>query len=161
MSESNLIAEFTKCSGYNVPKFPEIMNEDETLFIIKMILDEVMELGATVLNSTDMKYNMIKMIIDSKNINLDIKDMTKNEIIAEQADAFVDIGIYMQNAACKKGINISKIFNIVHKSNMSKRFPDGTFHKREDGKIIKPPDFISPDIVSEILRQKKEGNELI
>jgi hypothetical protein len=36
----------------------------------------------------------------------------------------------------------------VHRSNMAKRWPDGTFHVREDGKVLKPPGWVGPDIAS-------------
>jgi predicted HAD superfamily Cof-like phosphohydrolase len=160
MSDSQKVAEFTSGSGTFVPKVPELMNEEETLFVIKMMLDEIMELGATVLGSANVKDKMIKMIVDSKDINLPISEMSTNELIGEQADAFIDIYYYMQNASCKKGINLSKVFELVHEANMNKRFPDGTFHKREDGKVIKPPGWVSPDITGEIVRQCEEENDL-
>jgi len=161
MSDSQLVAEFTRGACAFVPEIPEIMTKKETFFIIKMILDEVMELGATVAGSEEVKSEMINIIKESKDINLQITKMSKEEIIGEQADAFIDIYYYMQNASCKKGINLSKIFNIVHEANMNKRFPDKTFHKRDDGKVIKPPNWEAPDITAEIIRQKEEGNELM
>jgi ribonucleoside-diphosphate reductase beta chain len=53
----------------------------------------------------------------------------------------------MLNACCKKGIDLSKIFNEVHKANMSKKDTiTGKFLKRDDGKIIKPEGWKAPDI---------------
>lgn len=37
------------------------------------------------------------------------------EEAADQADALVDIYYYSLNAACKKGVNLSSLFDIVHK----------------------------------------------
>jgi predicted HAD superfamily Cof-like phosphohydrolase len=120
-----------------------------------------MELGATVAGPEEVKKNMVDMIEESKDICLDFDKMEESELIAEQADAFTDIKIFMENAACKKGINLSKIFQIVHIANMNKRFPDGTFHRREeDDKIIKPPNWEAPDVTAEIIDQTKNGNEL-
>jgi hypothetical protein len=60
-------------------------------------------------------------------------------VIAEQADALVDIYYYSLNCASKKGVNLSSIFGIVHAANMAKRDPaTGQFLRRADGKIIKP-----------------------
>ena len=51
----------------------------------------------------------------------------------------VDSYYYSLKCCCKKGINLSNIFEVVHKANMDKRDPlTGKFLKREDGKIIKP-----------------------
>jgi predicted HAD superfamily Cof-like phosphohydrolase len=78
---------------------------------------------------------------------------------AAQADALVDVYYYSQNAACKKGMNISAVFNMVHGANMAKRDPKtGEFIKRADGKIIKPEGWKSPDVEGEIVRQAKEGS---
>jgi predicted HAD superfamily Cof-like phosphohydrolase len=156
-SDADLVRQFTKESGTNVPNSPELMSKDEVFFLIKMMLDEIMELGATVSESQELKYTMIKMITDSKDIPK--SEGSKEELIAEQGDALVDSYYYSLNAATKKGVNLSKIFELVHKANMDKRDPvTGKFLKREDGKIIKPPGWCPPNITEEIKRQIKEGS---
>lgn len=157
MSDSELVRQFTEESGSFIPNEPHIMTEEEVYFLIKMMLDEIMELGATVSESHEVKLKMIKMITDSKNIPK-IKNANIYELIAEQADALVDCYYYSLNGAAKKGINLSRVFEIVHKSNMDKKNPvSGKFIRREDGKIIKPVGWLPPDIVSEIKRQFNEG----
>ena len=64
----------------------------------------------------------------------------------------------MLNAAAKKGVNLSSVFDVVHDANMAKKWEDGTFHKREDGKILKPETWSPPDVQKEIARQFKEGS---
>jgi predicted HAD superfamily Cof-like phosphohydrolase len=157
MSDAQLVRNFTEESGTMIPKEPQLMNKEEVFFIIKMMLDEIMELGATVADHDEVKYKMIKMITDSKDIK-QLADLNTEELIAEQADAFVDSYYYSLNAAAKKGVNLSKIFHVVHSANMSKKDPEtGKFIKRDDGKIIKPDGWLPPNIVSEINRQFKEG----
>ena len=157
MSDSQLVRDFTKESGTDVPSVPQEMTLLEVNFIIKMVLDEMMELYATVAEPQDAKLAMIKMITDSKNIPLEINESTA-ELIGKQADALVDSYYYSLNCAAKKGINLSKIFQIVHKANMDKRDPEtGKFLRRDDGKIIKPKGWKEPDITGEIERQIKEG----
>lgn len=158
ISDAELVREFTKESGTNVPNKPELMTKEEVFFLIKMMLDEIMELGATVSEPHEVKLKMIKMITDSKDLSK-ITDVSKEELIGEQGDALVDSYYYSLNAAAKKGINISKLFEIVHKANMDKRDPiTGKFIKREDGKIIKPEGWKEPDITAEIRRQFQEGS---
>ena len=108
--------------------------------IAKMILDETMELMATHWSPAEAKA-LLKGFIDSS------KDLPKEEYdgdqanqdihkCADQADALVDIYYYSQNAACKKGMNLSSVFNLVHTANMAKRdATTGKFIKREDGKV--------------------------
>jgi predicted HAD superfamily Cof-like phosphohydrolase len=158
MTDAELVCEFTTESGTKVPNHPQLMTKDEVFFLIKMMLDEIMELGATVSEPHEVKFKMIKMITDSKDLS-QITEVSKEELIGEQGDALVDSYYYSLNAAAKKGINLSKIFEVVHKANMNKRDPTtGKFLKREDGKIIKPIGWKEPDITGEIKRQFKEGS---
>ena len=79
-------------------------------------------------------------------------------LIGEQADAFVDMWYYSLNAMAKKGVNLSRIFDLVHEANMAKRDPQsGKFLKRADGKIIKPKGWRAPNVGQEILSQMKNG----
>lgn len=158
MSDAESVRQFTKESGTHVPNQPQLMSKSEVFFLIKMMLDEIMELGATVSEPHEVKFNMIKMITDSKDLPK-IIGVNSEELIAEQGDALVDSYYYSLNAAAKKGVNLSKIFEIVHKANMDKRDPvTGKFVKREDGKIIKPVGWKEPNIIDEIKRQITEGS---
>lgn len=157
-SEAEKVYEFTSCAGQEVKNYPEVMNKDEVYFLAKMILDEVMELCSTVDQPKDVKEHLISLINESKDIEY-FSSFVEEEIIAEQADALVDINYYGLNAMAKKGVNLSKIFNIVHNSNMTKRDPiTGVFNKRADGKIIKPSTFVEPDVTGEIIKQRENGS---
>lgn len=158
MSDAKLVKEFTEeSSGINLVNKPQLMSSEEVHFIIKMVLDEMMELYATVAEPETAKLEMIKMITNSKNIPKET--CTGAELIGAQADALVDAYYYSLNAACKKGVNLSKIFEVVHKANMDKKDPStGKFIRRYDGKVIKPDCWKEPDITGEIVRQMNEGS---
>jgi predicted HAD superfamily Cof-like phosphohydrolase len=87
---------------------------------------------------------------------------TNTDLIASQFDALVDSWYYSLNIAAKHGVNMSKMFDIVHNANMAKRDPEtGIFLRREsDGKVIKPKGWQSPNVEAEIERQMKEGSWL-
>ena len=156
MSDAQLVKQFTEESGTVIPDKPSLMSRDDTFFLIKMMLDEIMELGATVAEPELVKNKMIEFIKESKDIQMETGN--EAELIASQADALVDCYYYSLNAAAKKGVNISSVFQIVHKANMDKRdLLTGKFIKRPDGKIIKPDGWKSPNITAEIERQIKEG----
>ncbi len=154
MSDSDLVWEFTNGTGNDIPHKPQLMTKDEVFFLIKMMLDEIMELGATVASPEEVKTHMKVVINESKDIQQE--EGTEIELIASQADALVDCYYYSQNAACKKGVNLSKVFDVVHEANMNKQI-NGEFIKREDGKIMKPEGWQPPDIVGEIIRQTHDG----
>jgi len=164
ISDAEKVRQFTNEAGQPAPEYPQSMNVDEVKFICKMIIDETLELLVTVMSNEDAKKYLNKCVDESKlndgnNDNINMKMNDKNEIIGEQADAFVDIWYYCLNAAAKKGINLSKIFNIVHDSNMAKKDPlTNQFIKRDDGKIIKPKGWQPPNIKQEIENQIKNGS---
>lgn len=58
-------------------------------------------------------------------------------------------------AAVTYGIDLEPIFDEIHRSNMSKLWPDGTVQKREDGKVLKPPTY-SPADLEPILKNLAE-----
>merc|ERR1719450_379597 len=155
-SNAQKVLEFTTQTGTPCPNVPHMMDKKETNFITKMILDEVLELLATQYSPEEAKGLMIEMIQRAKNVP-QIRSNNTTELIAEQADAFVDIWYYSLNAAAKKGVNLSKIFDRVHDANMAKRDPaTGQFLRREDGKIIKPQGWKPPNVTAEILQQANQ-----
>ncbi len=156
-SEAERVKYFTEeSSGIKLPNSPELMTKEEVSFLIKMVIDEMLELYATVEDPESAKDTMINMIKEAKSIPK--VSGTEQELIGEQADACVDCNYYMLNAMAKKGINLSKIFDLVHNANMDKRdLETKQFIKRSDGKILKRSGWQPPNITEEIVRQQKEG----
>lgn len=50
--------------------------------------------------------------------------------------------------AAALGIPFDAVWDAVHTANMAKVWPDGTVHYREDGKVLKPPNWSPPDIAA-------------
>lgn len=63
--------------------------------------------------------------------------------LIEMADALADIIYVTIGAAVEFGIPIDRVFAEVHRSNMTKLWPDGKPRYRDDGKVLKP-DTYSP-----------------
>lgn len=86
---------------------------------------------------------------------------TDEEKVIAQADALADQLYFSFGSAVEIGVDIEPVFDIVQGANMSKLFTDENGKKyakcREDGKIIKSPDFYSPEpfIKEEVLKQMK------
>lgn len=155
-SMTDRVKQFTEESGYKCPEHPEVMNENEIKFITKMVISELAELWQTIRNPDEV-MDEIKACVGTDFNHAYKRPESETAIIAEQHDAFVDIMYYMMNMSAKKGVNLDLIFDEVHNANMSKKFSDGEFHRREDGKIVKPDDWKEPDIVAVIEGQKKYG----
>jgi predicted HAD superfamily Cof-like phosphohydrolase len=150
------VREFTALSGAATPDRPSPMNKDEVKFLIRMCTSELVELAQTVTNSAEEAMVMVR---DAVGTDVKESELPNNPVavIAGQADAAVDTWIYILNAFAKKGVNLDPVFDEVHRANMDKRFPDGTFHRREDGKIIKPPEFVEADVKKVIRKQLADG----
>jgi predicted HAD superfamily Cof-like phosphohydrolase len=158
-SHSILVKEFTEESrNIPCPSFPSPLNKEEVNFIIRMIKSELWELAVTVSDNNDEALVLISSISDIDTNPNYKKPTSETSLIAEQVDAFVDIYYYSLNALSKKGINMEPVFQEVHKANMNKRFGDGKFHRRDDGKIIKPEEWKEPDIDRVIEKMKREGS---
>lgn len=152
------VLQFTTETGTHCPNAPELMQDNEVEFITKMIIDELLELLATRFDPEEAKALMHTLVSKAKTVPR-VESNNPYEVIGEQADALVDIWYYSLNAACKKGMNLSKVFDRVHQANMAKKDPrTGTFLRREDGKIIKPTGWVAPNITEEMEIQAEQGS---
>jgi len=152
------VRNFTRACGQPTPNAPQLMNRPEVEFITKMVLDELLELNATVMSSNEAKNSIANMLKVAKDCQ-QMRTTNPAEVVAEQADALVDIWYYSLNCATKKGINLSSVFDLVHAANMRKVDPaTGMCIKRSDGKIQKPAGWCPPDIAKEMHRQAMQGS---
>ena len=69
-----------------------------------------------------------------------------NEDLVEIADALTDLLYVVYGAGHAFGIDLDACYQEVHSSNMSKLGDDGKPLKREDGKVLKGPNFFEPDL---------------
>src|SRR4051812_41994673 len=66
--------------------------------------------------------------------------------VVEVADALGDMIYVINGLAIEMGIPLDKVVAEIHRSNMSKLQLDGTPKRREDGKILKGPNYFKPFI---------------
>jgi len=76
--------------------------------------------------------------------------------LVEMADALADVIYVALGAAVSLGIDLAPVFEEVHRSNMTKVWPDGQVRRREDGKVIKPPTYSPANIAQELERQARK-----
>ena len=75
-----------------------------------------------------------------------------NQDIVEVADALTDLLYVVYGAGHAFGIDLDECFMEVHESNMSKLGEDGKPIYREDGKVLKGPDYFEPNLTPFILK---------
>ncbi len=66
--------------------------------------------------------------------------------VVEAADALADMIYVIYGMALESGINLDAVLAEVQASNLSKLMPDGSVKLREDGKVLKGPDFFPPNV---------------
>jgi len=74
--------------------------------------------------------------------------------IVEVADALTDILYVTYGAGAAFGIDLDACFDEVQRSNMSKLGADGKPMYREDGKVMKGPNYSEPDLKSTLQTQE-------
>jgi len=70
----------------------------------------------------------------------------EDEELVDVADALTDLLYVVYGAGHAYGIDLDRCFEEVHRSNMSKLGEDGKPIYREDGKVLKGPNFFDPDL---------------
>lgn len=65
---------------------------------------------------------------------------------ADELKELADIVYVCYQFAASNGYDLDEALRRVHASNMSKRAPDGTIERREDGKILKGKFYHPPDL---------------
>lgn len=78
----------------------------------------------------------------------ELREAIGNADIVEVADALTDILYVTYGAGHAFGIDLDKCFQEVQESNMSKLDHNGDPIYREDGKVMKGPNYFSPDLTS-------------
>jgi len=120
MSNFESVGQFMKTFGQDVKTIPEIPDADTADLRLELIAEELNEL-----------YDAIEEI----------------DIVAI-ADALTDILYVTYGAGHAFGIDLDKCFTEVQRSNMSKLGADGKPIYREDGKVMKGPNYSEPDLKS-------------
>ena len=117
-SNFELVGEFMETFGQEVKTSPEFPDNDTIVLRLELIQEELNELREAIGDAN----------------------------LVEVADALTDILYVTYGAGHAFGINLDKCFNEVQESNMSKLDENGKPIYREDGKILKGPNYFEPDL---------------
>ena len=163
MTKSNAesVKEFTEgYLGKKCPASPIKMDRDQVVFIIRMVMSELDEMAATVCKNEEESSQLMNDALKTIDKCHKFQYKTDVDVIAAQSDSMVDAWYYMLNVASKHGMNLSRIFDIVHAANMDKRDPiTKQFIRREsDGKVLKRDGWTEPNINAEIEKQLEYGS---
>lgn len=115
-----LVGDFMEVFGQEIKDEPALPDWDTCALRLDLITEEVRELEVAL----------------------------ANEDLTDIADALTDILYVVYGAGHAFGIDLDACFEEVHRSNMSKLGQDGKPVYREDGKVLKGPDYFDPDLAS-------------
>ena len=99
--------------------------------------------------STD-KINKLRIDLIKEELE-ELTEAMNNKDLLEVADALTDILYVTYGAGHAFGLDLDKCFEEVQSSNMSKLGEDGKPIYREDGKVMKGPNYSEPDLKNTLL----------
>ena len=91
-------------------------------------------------DTLELRYELIKEELQ------ELLDAMNTKDLVEVADALTDILYVTYGAGHAYGIDLDACFDEVQDSNMSKLGEDGKPIYREDGKVLKGPNFFEPNL---------------
>lgn len=118
MTNYEKVKQFMEAFGQEVPARATFPDEETMQLRLKLIAEEVSEFAESVQEG-------------------DLVNASKE---------LADILYVVYGAGLAMGINLDQVFHDVHNSNMSKLGADGKPVYREDGKVIKGPNYTKPDL---------------
>ncbi len=99
------------------------------------------------INLGDDALNDLRMqLIEEEYLELVHAVLAVNPDPLEVADALGDLTYVVYGAALAWGINLEDVVGEIHRSNMTKLGEDGKPVYREDGKVLKGPNFEEPNL---------------
>ena len=164
---ANAVCDNGSLSNSNYPNRPVLADSNKSSFISKMVMSELLELLLTIHPDTQSVKKAMHEIVDDLDLptssipNISNVNNGKDDevsVIEAQMDAMADIMYYILDFCTKQGYNIDRFLTLVHEANMAKKHSDNLFHKRNDGKVVKPPGWKEADVRSEVIRQINEGS---
>lgn len=126
------------------PTFPTQIDNNNTILRGTLIKEEMFELFYEMNIYLDMNLDV------KKDPNLLKKDVDLTKVAKELADLLYVV----YGTAAAYGIPIDNVFREVHRSNMSKLGEDGKPIYREDGKVLKGPNY-SPANIEKVFNDGK------
>lgn len=125
----DLVKEFHEAFGHPINNKPTLVSDDEAYLREQLITEE----------------------------NEEFIDASINKNLTAIADALGDLVYVCYGTALVYGIDLDKVIEEIHASNMTKLQPDGSVLYRADGKVLKGPDYREPDIHGVIYGRAEEA----
>lgn len=151
----DLVMEFHQTYSAPIGDFtnPDIARARNNLRI-RLIAEEFIELLEAVYGKDIFWYLEEKLTDITDRLIPPYPDEDNSEALVGVADALGDLVYVIYGYAIEAGINLDKVLAEIQRSNLSKLDEDGNPIVREDGKILKGPNYSPPDIAAVLETQR-------
>ncbi len=123
------------------------LKEFHSVFAPDQVNDDVTDQIERRMNLVEEEFEEVMHALnDMHRYSLGYNSLTAEEAMIEVASELADLLYVVYGTAEELGIPLDKVFNAIHKANMSKVWDDGQVHRNDFGKVIKPPNFKKADI---------------
>ena len=147
-SPMELVQEFHRTYSVPIHSFDDPTLSYERLGLrVSLIAEEFAELMGAVYGKR------ARAIIEAATAEAVAADDGERDVI-EAADALADLVYVIYGMALETGIDLASVLAEVQRSNMSKLGADGKPVYREDGKVLKGPDYFPPNVEA-VLRRRR------
>ncbi len=141
------VREFHNAAGVVTPETPQLPEDERIKLRVNLVTEEFCEFLTSVYPQfKDMQHGAVLFRLKQA-----MEYMPPKVDLVAMADALADLDYVVEGTRLVCGIDGGPVAEEVHRSNMTK-FGPGSW-KREDGKVMKPPDWQPPDIEGVLRKQ--------
>jgi len=112
---------------------------------VKIFMETFGQMTRTKPQFPDSKTMKLRFDLIQEELN-ELEEAMKTKNLKEVADALTDILYVTYGAGYAYGIDLDKCFKEVQRANMSKLGKDGKPIYNDQGKVMKGPNYIEPDL---------------
>ena len=151
-SPMDLVMEFHRTYSVPIRSFDDpTLSYDRLDLRMSLIAEEFAELVGAVYGKR------ARAIIEAATAEAAGADDGERDVI-EAADALADLVYVIFGMAIESGMDLNSVLAEVQASNLSKLMPDGSVKLREDGKVLKGPNFFPPNIARGLRIDEQESS---
>ncbi len=154
------VAEFHGVFGHPIEFSPTTPAADQRLLRFRLIFEELMEFGRAI--GIDGMANVDEKVFEEGVADALAQfriDPEAEVSLPDAADALGDLDYVVQGSNLVFGFPAEAVVAEIHRANMSKLGADGAPVRREDGKILKGPNYTPPDVKRILMSQIGASDE--
>jgi predicted HAD superfamily Cof-like phosphohydrolase len=124
-----LVREFHEQTGQLVADHPTIPEPETVRHRLRLLKEEMKEV----------EHELVSL-------NMARSTESRLRIMERLLKELCDLRYVADGTCVSLGLPYDEAYREVHAANMTKRFPDGTFHTNANGKVLKGPNYRPPDM---------------